>query len=78
MAAPLRRLLGEHGHAVFVVNGIPWWWRHGLPDACPLPLLDPQGSLWSVLTPQRALGCVVHSGNQIVSPGVVRHNGNNQ
>jgi 2-dehydropantoate 2-reductase len=79
VAAPaLFRLLGPGGHAVFVTNGIPWWWNHGQTgSAGPLPLLDPEGALWNVLEPQRALGCVVHSGNEIVTPGVVRHNGNN-
>lgn len=77
VAPTLRRLVGEHGHAVFATNGIPWWWNHGQSRAGPLPLVDPDGALWNGLTPQKALGCVVHSGNEIIAPGVIRHNGSN-
>jgi len=77
-ASALARLLAPDGHAVFVTNGIPWWWNHGQPgSAGPMRMLDPEGTLWNTLGPQRALGCVVHSGNEIVAPGVVRNNGNN-
>src|SRR5690606_9805063 len=43
-----------------------------------LPLLDPDGALWNVLGPTRALGCIVYSANEVVAPGVVRHLGNNR
>jgi 2-dehydropantoate 2-reductase len=80
-AAPdIAALLGPGGCAVFVNNGIPWWWpHHGThqPDQ-PLPLLDPSGALWSTVTPQRAMGCVVYSANELLRPGVVRHTTNNQ
>ncbi|MDB5846399.1 MAG: hypothetical protein JWP29_151 [Rhodoferax sp.] len=77
VAEALKALLGSHGHAVFATNGIPWWWNHGYLDGGSLPLLDPAGTLWNVLTPQKALGCVVHSGNEVVTPGLIRHNGSN-
>jgi 2-dehydropantoate 2-reductase len=68
-------MLKPDGHAVFVTNGIPWWWKHGLAKPEPLPLLDPERRLWDVLTPQRVLGCVVYAPNEVVEPGVVRHSG---
>lgn len=77
VAGALKQLLGANGHAVFATNGIPWWWNHGYAQAGALPLLDPYGELWNGLTPHKALGCVVHSGNEVIAPGLVRNNGNN-
>lgn len=77
-AAALRHLTGKNGHAVFAANGIPWWWKHGSGNPAPLPLLDPEARLWNELTPERALGCVVYSANEVIAPGVVRHLGNNR
>jgi len=77
-AAAIARLLAPQGCAVFFLNGIPWWWRHGLPGAGgTLPLLDPEGALWAQVRPERALGCVVHSPNEMVEPGVIVHTGPN-
>ncbi len=78
VARALRRLAGGAGHVVFVNNGIPWWWNHGTPTPGPLPLLDAGNTLWNELGPERALGCVVYSMNEVVAPGVVRHLGNNR
>ncbi len=78
-AAPaIARLLAPQGCAVFLLNGIPWWWRHRLDGAAAtLPLLDPNGALWSEVKPERVLGCVVHSPNEMVAPGVIVHTGPN-
>src|SRR5262249_27915997 len=58
VADTLARLAAPQGVIVFVLNGIPWWWRMGLPGAAgPLPLLDPQGALWTKLR-EKTLGCV--------------------
>jgi len=77
-AAAIARLLAPQGCAVFLLNGIPWWWRHGLAGAGgPLPLLDPDAALWTRVKPERALGCVVHSPNDMIAPGVIVHTGPN-
>src|SRR5262245_8560113 len=53
-AGVIARLLEPQGCAVFLLNGIPWWWRHGLPGpAGTLPLLDPDGALWREVRPER-------------------------
>lgn len=78
VASDLRHLTGTNGCAIFAANGIPWWWKHGSPEPDYLPLLDPSGALWTGLTPERALGCVVYSANEVIAPGVVRHLGNNR
>jgi 2-dehydropantoate 2-reductase len=77
-AAAIASLLKPGGHAVFVTNGITWWWKHGLSEPSHLPLLDPDRTLWDILTPQRVLGCVVYAPNEVVEPGVIRHSGMNR
>jgi 2-dehydropantoate 2-reductase len=79
VAANLRRLIGERGCAVFIGNGMPWWWNFGDGEvqhgrSC----VDSQGQLWRDLGPQHALGGVVYSLNEVVEPGVVLHRGNNR
>jgi len=78
-AESIAHLLAPQGCAVFLLNGIPWWWRYGLPGASgPLPLLDPDGALWNKLGPDKALGCVVYSPNEPEVPGVINHIGTNR
>ncbi len=78
LAPQLEQLLSPQGCAVFMLNGLTWWWPHGRAGAHgPLQLLDPEGALWTRLR-ERALGCVIFSPNEIVSPGVVVHIGANR
>ncbi|MBX3539233.1 MAG: 2-dehydropantoate 2-reductase [Chelatococcus sp.] len=77
VAAQLGRLIAPDGVALFCLNGIPWWWNHGLPGkAGPLPLIDPDGVLWKEIGAERALGVIVQSPNEIVAPGVVENASN--
>jgi 2-dehydropantoate 2-reductase len=79
LAESLARLIAPQGCALFLLNGIPWWWRYGLPgEGGPLPLIDPQARLWTVLGPGRALGCVIYSPNDMVEPGVIEHAGHSR
>ncbi len=78
IAAPLARLLGARGVAVFLINGVPWWWNHGTGRDAPLDLLDPEGALWRGVGGARALGGVINSSNQVVAPGVVLNTGGNR
>jgi 2-dehydropantoate 2-reductase len=57
------------------MNGIPWWWRTGRADESHLECVDPGGFLWRSIGPQRALGAVINSSNQVVKPGVIVHSG---
>ena len=77
-ASEIARLIGPTGWAVFIANGIPWWWNHGCSPRGPLPLLDPHAQLWDEVKPERVLGCVAYSANEVVAAGVVRHSGNNR
>lgn len=74
VAAQMAPLLHDSTPVVYAVNGVPWWYFHGLvPDAATrLPRLDPEGALWRHVGPERVLGCVIRSPNELVAPGVVR------
>jgi 2-dehydropantoate 2-reductase len=77
-ASRLSRLLGDKGVAVFLMNGIPWWWNHGTGRDELLELLDPGGALSREVGPQRALHGVVSSSNAVVAPGVIQNGGGNR
>ena len=78
LADTFARLLAKDGVAVFLLNGIPWWWNYGSKGAqTSLPLLDPDSRLWTGLR-ERSLGCVVYSPNELIEPGVVLHKGGNR
>jgi len=77
LAETVGPLLGPDTPVVFVQNGIPWWYGHGLsagrPAAPDLPRLDPGGALARAIGVERTIGAVVTSSNQVIEPGVVRH-----
>ena len=78
VARDVEKLLAPNGVAVFPLNGLTWWWNYPKAGAAGhLPLLDPDGELWNRLR-ERALGCVIHSPNEVVSPGVIVHIGVNR
>ena len=77
-AGALDRLAGPNGILVFYANGIPWWWKAGTATPGPLPLVDPGAALWNAVGPDRVLGGVIYSGNELKGPGVVQHRGSNK
>ncbi len=59
---------------VMVLNGIPWWYFHGLGgrlDGHRLEMLDPCGTLAATLGADRVLGCVAHPAAHLAAPGHV-------
>ena len=64
---------------VFVQNGIPWWYAQGLdggpyrarPRPPDLSALDPGGRLARAVAPERVIGAVVYSSNNLDAPGLV-------
>lgn len=77
-AEDIGRLLAPGAAAIFVTNGIPWWWEPAAPSSGGRAAgIDPQGLLWRHVTPARSIGCVALSSNVVESPGVVRHNRGN-
>jgi 2-dehydropantoate 2-reductase len=77
LAAGIGPLLGPDTGVVFAQNGIPWWYAQGLAGRPPPPelaRLDPGGALARAVAPQRVIGGVIYSANEVVAPGVVRNN----
>jgi len=71
-------LLGPHTSVVPAINGLPWWYFHGVGGANEgrvVRALDPAGTMFAALDPDRLLGCVVHVAAEVRSPGTVHHTG---
>lgn len=69
-------LFHDRTAVVWGVNGIPWWYFHGMDgdrEDRRIDCLDPGGVLWNGIGPDRAIGCVVYPAAEVVEPGVVRH-----
>jgi 2-dehydropantoate 2-reductase len=75
LVAGLPPLMGKDTAVVFAQNGIPWWYDIGInPEHPPLPdlgFLDPGGALRAVVAPERIIGGVIYSSNEVIEPGVV-------
>lgn len=77
----IRALLHQDTAVVSAVNGIPWWYFHGLDSPFGerhVESVDPGGAIWQGIGPQRAIGCVVYPSAEVVRPGVVRHLSDNR
>ena len=69
-------LLGPDTVVLSAMNGVPWWFFHGLDAhlrATRLESTDPGGALAAAMPPERVVGCVVHMSASSPEPGVVRH-----
>ncbi|MEX2644391.1 MAG: 2-dehydropantoate 2-reductase [Acetobacterales bacterium] len=76
VAEGIRPLMKDDTAVVFAMNGVPWWFFHGLPgkyEGRRIETVDPGGRMWDAVGPGRAIGCVVNSANHVVAPGVVRN-----
>jgi 2-dehydropantoate 2-reductase len=72
----LKPLFGPNTAVVWGVNGVPWWYFHGLDGPFRdrrLESVDPGGVQWSGIGPERAIGCVVYPACEVIEPGVVQH-----
>ena len=75
--AQIEPLIGTNTTIMHIVNGIPWWFFHGINNNAPagyLDSVDPGGHILKVFGPEKALGCVVHIASNIIKPGIVEHN----
>lgn len=76
VAPLLAPLLGPETAVVPAVNGVPWWFFHGLSvpwEGRRLRSVDADGAQWRHIGPGRVIGCVVYPAAETVAPGVVRH-----
>ncbi len=76
VVAAMQPLLGPETAVVFAVNGVPWWYFHGLDGPYRdrrIEAVDPGGRIWDRIGPNRAIGCVVYPACEVTEPGVVAH-----
>jgi len=72
----MQPLLGPSTAVVMAVNGLPWWYFHGLQGPWRdrrLKSLDPDDKQWQGIGPDRVIGCVVYPAAEVVEAGVIRH-----
>ena len=56
------------------MNGIPWFYFHGIGGALEgrrLPKIDPDDALWRAVGPERAIAGVVYAASAVIAPGVI-------
>ncbi|WP_374384256.1 2-dehydropantoate 2-reductase [Dongia sp.] len=76
LADKLAPMLGPETAVVMAVNGVPWWYFHGVGGALEgrrLASVDPGDMQWRHIGPERVIGCVVYPAAEIVEPGVLKH-----
>ncbi len=73
----LAPLIGATTIVIPVVNGVPWWYFHGVQGRFAehqVHAVDPNGALSTALDLDRVLGCVVFITAETEAPGVARSN----
>ena len=77
----IKPLLGADTPIIFAMNGILWWYFYGLDapgEERRLERLDPGGRWWNEIGPERIIGGVAYSANEVTSPGVVENRSSNR
>ncbi|HEY9027204.1 MAG TPA: 2-dehydropantoate 2-reductase [Burkholderiaceae bacterium] len=72
VARRIAPLLGPHTLIVPAMNGVPWWFCHGLSGPAAglaLKSVDPDGTIAAHLPLDQVIGCVVHAAASVVEPG---------
>ncbi len=75
LAPRLAPMLGPDTVIVPAMNGIPYWYFHAHPGPFAgrqLASVDPGGTIWKALPPERVVGCVVWLPASVPQPGLVR------
>jgi 2-dehydropantoate 2-reductase len=74
VAATIAPLLREDTSVAFVMNGLPWFYFHGIGGALEgrrLTKIDPDDALWCTVGPERAIAGVVYAASTVIRPGVI-------
>jgi 2-dehydropantoate 2-reductase len=76
VAGPIATLLGPETTVLPAMNGVPWWFFHGLGgphEGAAVRAVDPEGRIAAAIPVRHVVGCVVHATCSVVEPGLVRH-----
>jgi 2-dehydropantoate 2-reductase len=75
VAAQVAPLLGPDTVVLAAMNGVPWWFSHGIAalGEAPLESVDPGGRIAAAIPQRQVLGCVVHASTATIEPGLVQH-----
>jgi 2-dehydropantoate 2-reductase len=81
-AAPdIARLMGRDTTLITAMNGIPYWYLHGIDSPLAgrtLQSVDPGGTIARVLPPDRVIGSVLYPWAEVIAPGVVEQSTSNR
>ena len=75
-AADIASMMGRNSALITGVNGVPYWYFHGLAgphEGRIVESVDPGGVVSAPLPPAQAIGCVVYPAAEVVAPGVIEH-----
>jgi 2-dehydropantoate 2-reductase len=76
IATTIEPLIGPSTTILSAMNGVPWWFFHGLGErwrGTRLAACDADGLLTRAMPARQVLGCVVHLSSAMPQPGVVAH-----
>ena len=75
VAPAVRDLLTAGTVVLPAMNGVPWWFGHGVDGLGdePLASVDAGGAIAAAIPFDRVVGCVVHASTSSPAPGIVRH-----
>ena len=76
VAGSIAALLGPETTVLPAMNGVPWWFFHGLGgphEGAAVRAVDPEGRIAAAIPVRQVVGCVVHATCSVVEPGLVRH-----
>ncbi len=76
VAKSLAPLVGPDTTVLTAMNGVPWWFLHGLQDASKdarIQSVDRDGQMGKLIPIEQVIGCVVHASCSLNGPGFVKH-----
>jgi 2-dehydropantoate 2-reductase len=76
LAPAIRPLLGPETVVLTAMNGVPWWFFHGLGgphEGAAVQAVDPDGGIAAAIPVRHVIGCVVHATCSVREPGLVKH-----
>jgi 2-dehydropantoate 2-reductase len=76
LAEKIRPLLGPDTVVLTAMNGVPWWFFHGLGgphEGAAVRSVDLDGRIVAAIPARHVIGCVVHATCSVRAPGLVTH-----